>query len=262
MLSREIERRLERLLAVHQQGIITEDELASQLGTLASGGSIDSLLERLPTDLVGIAKRGIALDNQEAADHEFLRPEASPFDAIAKSDHYYRHVAAALLEPGDDEHPVLLSVVCLPSFDPEWALRLLDKESGYSLILNRAETQIYGSLWDPQPAAVAIRREQAILSQALAAELRVAWRKMLRRVRHAERAVFGADGETYHFTCWERGMGCMAGRTWSPEPETAPGRLVALSHLLSRYVVADDEQRTGLSDEIRQSVEWFSRFPG
>jgi hypothetical protein len=64
------------------------------------------------------------------------------------------------------------------------------------------------------------------------------------------------DGVSYHFACYGS-LGWMAGKTWSPRHETAPGRLVSLAHLLCRYVEATETERGGLECEIRETGEWF-----
>jgi hypothetical protein len=66
------------------------------------------------------------------------------------------------------------------------------------------------------------------------------------------------DGETYHFACGANNVGWMAGKTWSPDPDTAPGRLVALCHLLYDYVELGEIQ-SDLLQKFHDAAEWFGR---
>jgi hypothetical protein len=261
MLSPEISRRLGRLVASHKTGLFTDEEFAIQLGGLGSfvtTENINTLLSQLPVELHGTVKRGISLDNQQAADDECLRPEDSPLDPLCNFGEYYRKVTETLLESDESERRSILSVICLPSFQVEWAVRLLGSErSGYLLSLSVAETQIW---CHSATTPVAVNCLEVPLSRELAALMGVVWRKMLLCVRHPQSCRLGKDGVTYHFACHDLGVGFMAGKTWSPNRQTAPGRLVAFSHLLYRYVEQDEAERTRLADEIQQAAEWFRRL--
>jgi hypothetical protein len=255
MLSPKIEGRLNRLLAMRDKGVFTDEEFAARLGDLLTTDNIGTLLERCPPDLIGVVKKAIALDNRRAADNECLQPEASPLDWLDIFDRYYRNVAELLLEPGKPRRQGLISVVCLPSFEVEWALRLIgSEEKGYSLALSVAEAQIWPSRGT---SPIAVKRRESPLAADLAVAVCEAWRKMLLRVRHPERGTGHLDGVTYHFACHGPGFNWMAGKTWSPEPQTAPGKLVALGHLLYQYVERDEPERSVLANEIRQAADWF-----
>lgn len=258
MLSPEIVRRLDRLLALHTEGFSTEEEFGEFLGDLITAENLGAVLKRVPSDLLGVVRRGIKLDNQWAADNECLRPGGSPFDPMHFWE-YYRDVAAALLEPDVLARRGLMSVVCLPSFQVEWAIRLLGSEKkGCTLALSVAETQIWSQICSSQAKVpVAVRRLEAPLPAELAAVLCEVWRKMLLRVRHPTGGGIGLDGVTYHFACHGPGTQIMAGKTWSPRGQTAPGKLVALSRLLYRYVEETDTGRCELAESIRQATAWF-----
>ena len=49
----------------------------------------------------------------------------------------------------------------------------------------------------------------------------------------------------------------LAGKTWSPDSATTPGRLVALSHQLRGYVRAVEAERAALLSQIRDTLFWF-----
>lgn len=258
MISPIISCRLERLLAGREKGLFSDDEFADHLGNLITADNLAELLERLPPNLLPIVKRGIAFDNQRAVDTEYLQPEKSPFDWMPLFGSYYQNVAALLFESDTPQRRGLLSIVCLPSFEVEWALRLLGSDrAGYSLALSIAEKQI----WSSQAGTpVQVRRIEARLTAELAVSICAAWRKMLLRTRHATSGMIGLDGVTYHFACHGAGVGWMAGKTWSPDSQTAPGRLVALSHLLYRYVEVSEEERTGLARDVQDAADWFQQF--
>jgi hypothetical protein len=254
MLSPEIARRLDLLLATYTEGFLTEDEFAQHLGHLVTADNLGAVLDRVPPPLLEAVKQGINLDNQRAAGNECLWPEDSPFDDGLFSE-YYRQVGAALLEPGVPNRRGLLSVVCLPSFEVEWALRLLgDEKKGYAVALSVAETQIWAhccaSYSSRATVPIAVRRVEAPLAGELGSLLCEVWRRMLLRVRHPQSRGIGLDGVSYHFACHGPGVGYMAGKTWSPGPQTAPGTLVGLAHLLFQYTEATDLSRRELIGEI------------
>lgn len=256
MLAPEIARRLDWLLAIREKGVFTEDEFADHIGALITADNINTLMDRLPRDLVGAVKKGILFDSQQVVDNEYLQPEASPFDRVQISDQYYRNVAEALLEPDQPKRQGLLSVICLPSFQVEWALRLIGSEKmGYFLVLRVAATQIWSA---HATSPIAVNQLETPLPAGLAVLVGGVWRKMVQRVRHPKNMRFGMDGVRYHFSCRGLETGWMAGQIRSPKSQTAPGKLVALSHLLYRYVEQDESKREVLESEIRQAAEWFS----
>jgi hypothetical protein len=252
MLSPEIARRFDRLLAFHEKGDYSDDELAYAFGSLATADNIGALLERLPSNLLEVFKRGIVLDNHQAMGNEHLQPEDSPLDRLSYREKYYQMVSDALLEPELIQRRGRIRVVCLPSFQVEWSLRLLGSvKKGFSLVLSVAETQI----WSCQPGApVAVKVMEAPLPTDLAVQVCDVWQKMLLRVRHRESISIGRDGTNYHFACDTPGM---AGKIWSPGSSTAPGKLVALSHLLYKYAEQEDAVRNELLGEIRKAAGWF-----
>jgi hypothetical protein len=52
----------------------------------------------------------------------------------------------------------------------------------------------------------------------------------------------------------------MSGKVWSPDPHTAPGHLVTLSHLLYQFVELGGADKPELLDEIDQTMEFFKRL--
>ena len=54
----------------------------------------------------------------------------------------------------------------------------------------------------------------------------------------------GVDGTTFHFAGFCRGVGQLTGRTWSPDPDTPTGRLVALAEAVKAYSLAPSTDST------------------
>lgn len=255
MLRRELMQRIDLLVAAHENAVFTTDEFATQIGYFLTAENLSEVLGRLPQKLVATVKDGIGRFYSEITDSEFLRPERSPFESVDIFDRYYRNVAEMLLESNSNKRRGILSVACLPSFEVEWAVRLLGSEkNGYSLALNVAETKIWNSSHTPQ---IVVKRADAAIPAEHASLVIHAWQSMLLRVRHCPTGSAGLDGVTYHFGCHGPGAGWMAGKTWSPDEISAPGKLVALSQLLYQYVEASEQLRGEMLSKIRDAALWF-----
>jgi hypothetical protein len=66
----------------------------------------------------------------------------------------------------------------------------------------------------------------------------------------------GNDGVYYHFAYWVVGNHPLAGKTWSPEETTVPGKLAALGHNLKDYVQDPANQDVFLK-MIDDHLAWF-----
>lgn len=64
----------------------------------------------------------------------------------------------------------------------------------------------------------------------------------------------GLDGVTYHFS-----NGAMAGKKWSPDPETVLGRIAELSHRLRDYCEAEEQRRPTILAMVDDLVTGFLR---
>jgi len=67
------------------------------------------------------------------------------------------------------------------------------------------------------------------IDDALGGRIIEVWRKMLMRTRYSQQNMNGADGATYDFSMFVRGVGPLAGKVWSPDRDSSTGALVALS---------------------------------
>jgi len=70
------------------------------------------------------------------------------------------------------------------------------------------------------------------------------WLTMLWNVRYQPTDEIGADGTTFHFSGFCRGVGQLSGQTWSPDPATPTGRLVALAEAIKAYSLAPSQEAT------------------
>jgi hypothetical protein len=62
------------------------------------------------------------------------------------------------------------------------------------------------------------------------------------------------DGENYHFALSDPETGQMAGRTWSPDEGSGPGKLVALACGLRQYVLAREAEQESIVRQVRQQL--------
>jgi hypothetical protein len=201
-------------------------------------------------------KEGIAADTRRLAATDCLCPEGSPFGRMFSS--YHEHVASILLSPHEPRERGRLSVVCLPAFEVEWALRLLGSpKAGYSLVVTVAEQQIGSSR---APETVQAQRLETQVAATIADSIQQVWKKMLLRTRHPEIARIGKDGVRYHFAGFFPEALYMAGTAWSPDPETAPGCLVGLSEALYRYTTSAEADRGMHLQEVRRFLDWFQEL--
>ncbi|BBO36120.1 hypothetical protein [Lacipirellula parvula] len=246
---------LEKLLAYHAQGIFGLEEAANQIATLATVEDAGEMLAYVPEPLQSAVRSELVREASRFVGGECLQPEDSPFEIVGTSykENYYGKIARTLLVTESHHDRPQLSVVCLPSFEPEWALLLLDvKRVGFMLSLRTAKSPI----WPPERTEeVDVDNVRVKIDDALADGMKVAWEKMMRRVRHALPSSVVLDGVSYHFS-----FRAAAGRTHSPHPETAPGRLVELSHALRAYVEASDAARSAIRNSVLVNVEWFRQL--
>jgi len=181
-----------------------------------------------------------------------LLPEQSVFFQNPVSTQYHTAVAALLLDSVNAKRLVVCGVVCLPSFEREWAVRLLQerKQQTFCILLTQAGQPI----WPPSPTELYnVTNHEAEIPGDDAQAISDVWKKMLFETRHASECPLGLDGETFHFFC----QGGMEGKTWSPKQNTAPGKLASISLLLREYALATGSSRSVFSQKIRTEIAWF-----
>jgi hypothetical protein len=255
MLTPGVQQQLDQLIAFHEKGVLSRDELSWRLTDLVTVENANEVMRNLPADLVQCVKDGLERAVRQTRDNEYLRPEDTPFQENPIGPAYFLRVAELLLRgsPGL-RHPVV-TVVCLPYFEVEWALRIAGSDRiGFLAALTEPAERI----WCHQASStIPVRQTQSPIDRDLAVSISQVWKRMLLRTKHAEHASVGLDGVSYHFVYWGSDTGKIGGCTWSPNQETVPGRLVALSEALRAYVKA----QSGPDDRLRQSInghiEWL-----
>jgi hypothetical protein len=148
-------------------------------------------------------------------------------------DEYLARVAEVLRLDRRADTEVVGSAMCLPSFDPEWVLHLLRPVGGHcSIELIVATTNI----WFTEAKVPIIHYCRDIPPDVLGA-VEAIWGFVLENAQVDENAETGLDGTTYHFYQRSPSRALQAGKTWSPDPHTTPGRVVTLLHALHEFTV-------------------------
>ena len=253
MLTPKERKLVEQLVEFETRGIQGFETSAWFLGEIVTPENYDAIAQIVPATWKERLDECIAAHSRQILDAECLEPEYSPFDLGELLIKYHREVAAVLfVSPSQPSSHYRLSVVCLPSFDVEWAVRLLwPKRGDPSLVLTIAERKIWlGESEANTPVAL----HRAPLPTDMAGQIAEIWDRMLCRTRFPETSGMGLDGVTYHFS-----NGAMAGKKWSPNPETAPGRLAELSHNLRDYCEAEEKQRPAFLLRVEDLITGFLR---
>jgi hypothetical protein len=174
---------------------------------------------------------------------EHLLPEESPFCINAASAHYYRSVAALLIGNKREKRFANASVICLPSFEPEWAVHLYGSEIiGFRLICSEPSSLIAHT---SDTSSITVLEREVFIAADMANVISETWRIVLTHTRHSSDHNCGRDGVSYHFASKQ-----MAGRIWTPPATTVPGKLVDLSHALRDFVRATESERVQLRECI------------
>jgi hypothetical protein len=246
MLSAKNKREIESLLK-HPNDPFRAEELPWMLAYHVSSENVDELValiaDRLPREEVERTIRCIH-------DNDCLRPEDSAYEVM--SPEYHQAVRRLLLD--DELYGILAQVVCLPSFQPEWALHVMRAPDGRCRArLARAEKQIWPNAFKSE-----VTVSERPLSSDLAEQLEVIWEWVLLQTRYPCKHHGGLDGTTYHFQTFSMKSGTLCGQTWSPVPHTTPGKLVKLCHRLYDFVQSPATHEQA----IRAASAWFAQRPG
>ena len=207
-----------------------------------------------------------------AQDH--LEPEDSLLAADELDWDYARKVRDVLLK--DTASHSLARMVCLPSFQPEWAVSVVREDGpGRNDPINYFVEYVVVDkpLWPPGNNAsqnAKVKTFRAELDFETAGALSAIWGRMLRSVHYPEEPHIGVlDGEGYHFSGFipanARGGGASGafnaapeqpgqGQIWSPDEDSVCGRLVAIGEELKSYALTqepDDRQKLALKIRAR-----------
>lgn len=222
-----------------------------------------------PSEMTRLAQllKPATLVRREPSSH--LEPENSPFSSTggAAISSYEVMVARALVEPMELQVRgqgcrEIASLVCLPSFKPEWAVWVAgDRKTGFSVLLTEAGENIwYRALRAEMPLSSAVRMQHGRLPIDRAEAICDIWRRILSQTRYPKESRMGNDGVVYHFAYWVVGNPAQSGKTWSPGMTTVPGKLAALGHSIKDYV-QDPENQDVFLNVIDDHLAWFLLNP-
>lgn len=208
----------------------------------------------------------------------YLEPEDSPFTFLPGLRVYEAMLTEILSAAADREAQSLMewpwqreekaNLVCVPSFEPEWALSIVgERKAGFWVLFMEAQNSLwystntwYSATADPKipsPPIVEIFRSKLV--PALGGAVCDIWNRVLFQTRYPPEPLHGRDGTTYHFSYSRKRGLAMAGKTWSPEEETVPGKLVGLSQALKCYAKDAANQDVFLK-AVEDHLEWFRSF--
>ncbi|MES3008841.1 MAG: hypothetical protein V4751_13830 [Pseudomonadota bacterium] len=170
---------------------------------------------------------------------EYLEPEASVFSDDANYD-YHRMVVDGFREVF--EQNVHARVVALPSLTTEYAIGLKEDRGTFRVLRLAPEMSYWGYYYAREYGAdrtsssglsqsepgVAVKTCEREIPSDLALSILKVWESMLLETRYKKSERLGRDGETYHFS-GHFDFQLLAGKTWSPKPETQPGKLVGIA---------------------------------
>jgi hypothetical protein len=124
--------------------------------------------------------------------------------------------------------------------------------------LTEAEQNIwYSTLTAEMQFSVApVRMHQCQLPTDRAGAICDFWKRILAQTRYPEKPKLGCDGVYYHFAYWGVGSTPLAGKIWSPDETSVPGKLAELGHTLRDYVKDTANQDVFLK-AIEDHLEWF-----
>jgi len=211
--------------------------------------------------------------------------DLTPIPPFESCDSYELAVRERLLAGVDDG----ISMVCIPSFRPEYALALVDArtesrsrpdgsdgpEVEWTLVIVQAEKQIWG-LWprnsEPRPTADEIEKRAPLkrtiipLDAETASAIFDAWAQVVSRTRYHRPAIqtypdgtreyvgkdMGSDGETYSFRAWAN-----SGETWSPRRGMAGDLVRFADHLVELSGIEAASRAAALRKCRKEATQLF-----
>lgn len=177
---------------------------------------------------------------------EHLEPNDSVIDSLPIITAYLHAVASSLKPNTDRKARAVLTVTCLPSFEPEWMLSLECSRNGhYTIYANTADETIWPL---DEPKSISPVKSTCGVSERVGSAIHRVFQMALMGTRYPASPREGLDGVTYHFS-YDR----MCGKTWSPLSESIPGKLVTLAQTVYEGSIA------GQIDEpkIDRLIDWF-----
>lgn len=94
-----------------------------------------------------------------------------------------------------------------------------DNEQTYFITVTKASESLWYAMQKKMTKKVKVTKVDREISLDLAAAIQRAWGRMLQHTKYPARASMGADGVTFQFSVWVRGLGHLHGQIWSPKGE-------------------------------------------
>ena len=220
-------------------------------------------LHRLAPILLVIALPSFA----QTLDH--LEPDNSAF-GWEWSREYYMNVATVLGNVLPEQSP---RVYVLPSNINEYVIGIEDDTTPCSIVVGRVEQTLwlyesrkddddpalreYMADWPEDPLDVNVIVNTQSAPPEICSRIRDAWITVLLRTRYPDPSELraGVDGVTFHFSAWQRGIGVLSGKIWSPERQSVPGKLVSLAFAMRNYARAGSSDSIGIVVEALATLE-------
>ena len=204
---------------------------------------------------MGVVTAALCGQGALAADH--LVPQSN---SLAD----YQAMVRAVFK-GAYEADVRARVIGEPSFEPEFAVGIREVAGTYVLFslkpaahiwdytllrqlrsghivalgsdgLSHQNTEIkrLESRLPADPSHLMVEQCTAPIDAALARGMLDVWSRMLAQTRPDESKTIGLDGETFNFSM-ELDQRTLSGETWSPNPQSKPGKLVGMVMAMRHY---------------------------
>lgn len=207
--------------------------------------------------------------------NEHLEPEYSQFARAglppsATSLRPYHEIVITVLD-GAFDADVRARLIAMPSFTPEYAMGIRETEGNYKIFHLVSESQLwsYENLKTLREIAEAggFPGQDANLAEAiaeyetqlpddyhdvetnyceieipsrLAEDLLAIWEGILLETRYGDQEPVGPDGTDYHFSMLANGV-VMAGKVWSPDPQSKTGAMVSITETMKNLCLTGDQ---------------------
>jgi hypothetical protein len=225
--------------------------------------------------------------------NEHLEPEYSQFARAglppsASSLRPYHQIVIETLE-GAFDTDVRARLIAMPSFTPEYAVGIRESDGSHKIFHLASRSQLWsyenlktlreiveagGLPGQETNIAEAIAEYESRLPDdyhdvetdyceieipsELAEDLLVIWEKILLETRYGDQAPLGRDGTDYHFSMLANGV-VMAGKVWSPDPQSKTGAMVSITETMKNLCLTGDQNlRAQLEPQISAMQEHFA----
>ncbi len=207
--------------------------------------------------------------------NEHLEPEYSQFARAglppsATSLRPYHEIVISVLD-GAFDPDVSARLIAMPSYTPEYALGIRETEGSYKIFHLASQAQLWsyenlktlreiaeagGFPGQDENLADAIAEYESLLPEdhhdvetdyceidvpsTLAKNILEIWEKILLETRYGDQEPVGPDGTDYHFSMRANGV-VMAGKVWSPDPQSKTGALVSITETMKNLCLTADQ---------------------